>query len=220
MSTHPKPIDHQHYDYETANSSYTFSFTTLDEAREAARQLAGPNAQIVHRYLKQQHMKQQEFQPTTQDPRPTTLAAPVVASDELRQIGHRLRTQDNRCTADPIFQVRGKERIYGLDRSLIAQAVWKDDEWNTVEIPEDADPDEPPRGLTVVRYITIWRVLMVAFTEEGCKEHLRLNGHNYRHFDEVDIYADSLNRCPEMIAIREFLMKLPAPQAREGEGND
>ena len=138
--------------------------------------------------------------------------------EQLRQIGHQLRTQDSRCTADPIFQVRGKERIYGLDSSASDEVVWKDDEWNTVEIPDEADPDEPPRGLTVVRYTTIWRVLMVAFTEEGCKEHLRLNGHNYRHFDEVDIYVDSLKRCPEMIAIREFLMKLPAPQGGEGEG--
>jgi hypothetical protein len=148
---------------------------------------------------------------------PAPAVVPVAVPGELRQIGDRLRNQDNRCTADPIFQVRGKERIYGLDSSASDEAVWKDDEWNTVEIPDDADPGEPPRGLTVVRYTTRWKVLMVAFTEEACQEHLRLNGHNYQIFDEIDIYVDSLNRCPEMITIREFLMALPAPQAGEGE---
>ncbi len=143
----------------------------------------------------------------------TLRGVPVVVSERLRQIGHQMRTQDNRCTANPIFQVRGKERIYGLDLSASDEAVWMDDEWNPVDIPEDADPDQPPHGLTVARYTTRWKVLMVAFTEQGCKDHLRLNGHNYRIYDEVGIYVDSLNRCPEMIAIREFLLGLPAPQA-------
>jgi hypothetical protein len=144
---------------------------------------------------------------------PAPQAGEVDVSERLRQIGLQLRTQDNRCTANPIFQVRGKQRIYGLDLSASDEVVWMDDEWNPVDIPEDADPDQPPHGLTVARYTTRWKVLMVAFTEQGCIEHLRLNGHNYRIYDEVGIYVDSLNRCPEMIAIREFLLGLPAPQA-------
>jgi hypothetical protein len=137
----------------------------------------------------------------------------VVIPDELHQIGHRLRTQDNRCTANPIFQVQVKERIYGFDSAYSDGFEWKDDDHNSVEIPEGADPDSPPNGVTVVHYTTVWRVVMAAFTEEACKEHLRLNGHNYR--GEVRIYADSLYRCPEMIAIRGFLMKLSLPQAKE-----
>jgi hypothetical protein len=35
--------------------------TTLAEAREAARQLAGPCAEIVHRYLNQQWVKERLF---------------------------------------------------------------------------------------------------------------------------------------------------------------
>lgn len=46
MSKYPAPIDHQHYDHETASSICTFPFTT-----------------IVHRYLRQQHLEQQEAQP-------------------------------------------------------------------------------------------------------------------------------------------------------------
>ena len=47
-------------------------------------------------------------------------------------------------------------------------------------------------------------------TEDGCKEHLELNGHNYRsrsHRQQTRIYVESFYRCPEMIAIRESLME-------------
>ncbi len=56
----------------------------------------------------------------------TLRGVPVAVSEELRQIGHQLRTQDNRCTANPIFLVRGKERIYGLDSSASDEIVWMD----------------------------------------------------------------------------------------------
>ena len=55
-------------------------------------------------------------------------------------------------------------------------------------------------------YFDYWETVMVAFTEEGCKEYLRLNGHNFR--GETRIYVESFYRCPEMIVIREYLMNL------------
>ena len=53
-----------------------------------------------------------------------------------------------------------------------------------------------------------WITIMVAFTEEGCKEYLRQDGHNHRG---ARIYVESFRRCPEMIAIRKYLMELPKP---------
>ena len=50
-----------------------------------------------------------------------------------------------------------------------------------------------------------WETVMVAFTEDGCKEYLRQNGHN---LCEPRIYVESFNRCPEMIAIRNWLLSL------------
>ena len=44
---------------------------------------------------------------------------------------------------------------------------------------------------------------MVDFTEDGCKEYLKQNGHN---LNKPRIYVESFHRCPEMIAIREFLI--------------
>ena len=128
--------------------------------------------------------------------------------NELREIGHRLRTQDNRCTAHPIFQVRGLRRHYGMDPRYTDYTVWIHTEDGAHEVDPPEDPGNPGEFIIETGYLDVWEVLMVAFTEQGCKDHLRLNGHNYRRYREVEIYADTLNRCPEMIAIRNALLAL------------
>lgn len=139
-----------------------------------------------------------------------------LGMEMLEQIAERLRTQDNRFTKDPIFQVRGLRRIYGMDPDYCEDPVWVDtEEWFEVDPPEDED--NPGEYLIKTGYMDVWEVLAVFFTEEGCNEHLRLMGHRYRQYREVDIYVDSLYRCPEMIAIREFLMALPGRELGYGD---
>lgn len=121
-------------------------------------------------------------------------------------IGARLRTQDNRCTDEPIFYVECRRRIYGMDTQWAGDTVWIDQGNDCQEVHAPADGEETDE-IIETGYVDIWERVMCAFTEDGCKEHLRLNGHNYRHFKEVRIYTDSLRRCPEMIAIRAMLMK-------------
>jgi hypothetical protein len=133
-------------------------------------------------------------------------------SDELLQIGQRLRSQDNRMNKSPIFQVRGKRRILGMDSAYCEDFEWIDttNDFMIVEPPEDED--NPPDGIEKLYYIIVEEVLAVSFSEEGCKEHIGLNRNNYKQsYDEVFIYADSIWRCPEMLAIRKFLMSLPPP---------
>jgi hypothetical protein len=150
-------------------------------------------------------------------PATNPVAVTGEVSERLRQIGHQLRTQDNRCAANPIFQVRGLMRYYGIDPSWTDDPVWIDTEDGAVEVDPPEDPGNPGEFIIQVGYLDVWEVLMVAFTEEGCKKHLELNGHNYRRYRKVEIYADNIKRCPEMFAIREFLLGLPVPQAEEVE---
>jgi hypothetical protein len=131
---------------------------------------------------------------------------------ELRAIGERLRTQDNRCTKDPLFQVRGLRRIYGMDPDH------GDDKFEWISVVDDfivvdppEDEDNPPEGVEKLYYITVEEVLMSGLTEAACKEHLRCNGHRYRSFEKLFIYTDTLFRNPEMIAIRNALIALPPP---------
>ena len=116
-----------------------------------------------------------------------------MKAPELLAIGERLRTQDNRITQNPMFCVQEKYKIRGLDQRWTDRTEWILD-GETVE-PETEGAEE-------YGYREEWQTVMVAFTEEGCKEYLRQNSHNLR---VPRIYVESFNRCPEMIAIRQAL---------------
>ena len=129
-----------------------------------------------------------------------------MTNETLIKIGDQLRTQDNRCTENPMFCVQVRERIVGFDTDYCEGTVWFDPddcEGGEKERPEDVDNTD----LKEIGYRDIWKTVMVSFTEEGCQEHLRQNGHNYRHYQETRIYVESFYRNPEMNAIRKFLME-------------
>jgi len=117
---------------------------------------------------------------------------------DMLAIGEQLRTQDNRITAEPMFCVQEKRREYGFDLKCTDQTVWIDQESGEYE---ESDTEKP--GYEEVGYKDIWHTVMVAFTEAGCKDYLRQNGHNH---NEPRIYVESFRRCDEMIAIRKWLM--------------
>lgn len=127
----------------------------------------------------------------------------------LEQISERLRTQDNRCTSNPMFCVQIKVRDVGYDLDYAEGSCW----WNAEQL--ECVYDEPKEFNHAPNckwreygYKDRWETVMVSFTEKGCEEYLELNGHNDRrraHNGEVRIYVESFNRCPEMIAIREML---------------
>lgn len=127
------------------------------------------------------------------------------AMTPLRKIGERLHTQDSRCTENPMFCVQQKRRIHGIDTR------WSDGETQWVLDGEIVEPGT--EGAKEYGFKDIWETKMVAFTEQGCKEYLRQNGHNLR---EPRIYVESFNRCPEMIAIRERLMAIAPTRSEEG----
>lgn len=131
----------------------------------------------------------------------------AVASSELLAIGERLRTQDNRCTMNPMFCVQIKIRDVGYDADYSDNPCWYRNTGGDPEVVYDKEPDGD--DWEMFGYKDRWETRMVSFTEKGCEEYLELNGHNDRriaHNGEVRIYVESFNRCPEMIAIREALM--------------
>lgn len=148
-----------------------------------------------------------------------TIPTPTVRRQELRQqlkaIGQRICTQDNRITQHPMFCVQIKRRDVGYDSDYASGKCWHNTENDQTIYDDDKDFQEPEGpGWGEFGYVDRWETVMVAFTEGGCKEYLELNGHNDRsraHNGEVRIYAESFNRCPEMIAIRESLMANEAP---------
>jgi len=111
----------------------------------------------------------------------------------LLEIAARLRTQDNRITENPMFCVQTKKRDV-VPEGFSCDSVW---------VLDGEEVDEGTEGAEEYNIRERWETVMVAFTEEGCKEYLRQNGHN---LSEPRIYVESFNRCPEMIAIREWLL--------------
>ena len=139
-----------------------------------------------------------------------------MINDELLDIGERLKTQDNRCTANPMFCVQIKVRDIGYDHNYSDDLCWYRDINGEPEIVYDKpDGDEWEQ----CGYKDRWETVMVAFTRKGCEEYLELNGHNDRrraYNGEVQIFVESFNRCPEMIRIREALMGNTLMAKKEG----
>lgn len=131
---------------------------------------------------------------------------------ELIECGERLRTQDNRITANPMFCVQIKRRDVGYDASYSGCLCWHDSAGERTIYDDDEDFKGAPEGeeWDEFGYQDRWETVMTALTEKGCEEYLDLNGHNDRrraYKGEVRIYVESFCRCPEMIAIRNWLME-------------
>jgi hypothetical protein len=134
----------------------------------------------------------------------------------LVKIGEEILKQDNRCTAYPIFQVRGKRRIYGMDPDYTDNPVWVDLENECEEV--DPPDDENNTSLLKTGYVEIWEVITCAFTEKACLEYIEKNKHRHSSYVKLDVYADSLYRNPEMIAIYDALTGFAKEHRSEGEG--
>lgn len=127
--------------------------------------------------------------------------------NKLKEIGEQLATQNNRMTANPMFCVQMQVCDMGYDASYCEDLCWYNSEAMEV-VFENPNDDE---NWEECGYKLRWETVMVAFTEKGCEEYLELDGHNVKrqaHNGEVRIYANSFNRCPEMIAVRDYLLEI------------
>jgi hypothetical protein len=144
----------------------------------------------------------------------------------LSKIGELLHTQDNRITADPMFCVQIKVRDIGYDTDLSDGLCWVEVYDREVVIyDDDVGFKTEPKGdeWEEYGYKDRWETVMVAFTEKGCEDYLKANGHNVRrraHNGQVRIYADSFYRCEEMLTIRAYLMGIGKPETQHQKEYD
>ena len=117
---------------------------------------------------------------------------------QIIKISNHLREQDNRCTNQPIFHVRGLRRLYGMDNNYCERMDWLDDEGNLVGEGEGVQ----------VGYMDKWEVISCFFTEKGAERYLQENSHRFSDYLKTDIYVDTLYRNTEMIAVRDFLLSI------------
>jgi hypothetical protein len=149
----------------------------------------------------------------------------------LPEIGERLRTQDNRITADPIFLVEEKKRVYGIDTDYDPEIAWmwpdegevpkelavaaEDwyDEYGTEPVAEESDggyvlKDGKSDTLRRVGYHEYWEYVQPFFTERAAQHYIKENGHN--HKGKLRTYVQCAFRNHEWQAIRNYLMSIEA----------
>lgn len=130
---------------------------------------------------------------------------------QLAEIGERLRTQDNRIRADPIFIVEEAEKVWGVGDDYADGFAWLNE-----NDPEQHASDLEAAGLEAKRrqgedtapwhrvgYVERWRFVTACFTEKGCQSFIECNGHNLR---QPRIYAASGYRNAEWQLLRQTLM--------------
>lgn len=104
---------------------------------------------------------------------------------ELYTIGELIRTQDNRITDQPMFVVFQKREIIGSDEHSPSRICWV---WDGEEVSElrakrlEAlyQDGRDTRGYDRYAMQEVDEFVTACFTEHGCKDYLRQNGHNLR----------------------------------------
>lgn len=131
----------------------------------------------------------------------------VKLPTEVYTIGELIRTQDNRITDQPMFVVFQKREIIGSDEHSPSRICWV---WDGEEVSElrarrlEAlyQDGRDTRGYDRYAMQEVDEFVTACFTEHGCKEYLRQNGHNLRL---PYIYACGSFRNNEYQLVRNWL---------------
>jgi excinuclease UvrABC helicase subunit UvrB len=136
-------------------------------------------------------------------------------NNQIKELIKNLREQNNRITANPIFTVQRKERIYGLDSSYSDDHIWLDqgdeiyDEDLIMELNrKDYDFEDIDKRYYKCYYRDEWINVQPFFTEVAANRYLDINGHNLGGRENCRIYVESGYRNAEWQAIREYFLNL------------
>jgi len=130
----------------------------------------------------------------------------------IQEIAQEIKSQDNACTAWPMFVVQQRRRLYGLDTQWSDDnVVWIDSANDNVEAtPEEHDDLEAkydvtgdePDGWTRTAYIDQWEFVSVFFTRKAAESYITNQRHN---LNDPRIYVESANRNVEWQTIERHL---------------
>lgn len=132
--------------------------------------------------------------------------------EQLKDISELLRTQDNRCTDQPMFVVQEKVRDWGYSSDYAEDYKWH----NRDDIEDEADEEKVAELEALdnacddtgtwekLYYRYRWEFVTACFTEKGCKDYIEINRHNHR--GKLRIYAEGSFRNDEFRRVRNALM--------------
>lgn len=140
----------------------------------------------------------------------------------LAQSAKDIVNQDNRCTAEPIYLVQQKKRLYGVDPDIVddSEIVWLDGENDCCEVEGEErtrleelyqETFTVPAKYHRTGYVDQWEFVQPFFTEVAAEAYIAANSHR---MNETRIYVDSGYRNYEWQAVRAMLLK----KEKEKEG--
>lgn len=147
-------------------------------------------------------------------------AALKFTEEELKQLKHELETQDNFCTAEPIYLVQSKRRIYGLDAAYADadSRVWLDDA-EGIEASEfeaavlDTEDEEiisfwglDEDSYTLTGYVDVWEFVASFLAMRAAEEFVHARRHSG---SELRITVESGIRNPEWRKLRQHFLETP-----------
>lgn len=126
----------------------------------------------------------------------------------LTALRHELEAQDNRITADPIWEVQEEETIYGIDTAYTEEFVYMDEGYEEIaadelRLDEWGDPTE--EGIQKVGVLRKWVPVQWFFSERAAREYMERQSHH--HTGRLRDYVRSLYYNPEMKAIRDLILE-------------
>lgn len=139
--------------------------------------------------------------------------ARLLVPDELLKIGELIRTQDNRCTDQPLFAVMQQMEVVVDEDYDHDRAVWI---FDGVEVNKTKSRRlealhqglRDTRGYDRVAVKEIDEFVTACFTKQGCENHISCNGHNLR---KPFIHVFGSFRNSEYQLIRDWLSSLGNP---------
>ena len=126
----------------------------------------------------------------------------------LEQLRENLRTQDNACTAHPIYLVQKRVRDYGYDPDYDGPIAWVfTDDWIVLSDEESAPLEQEyqdsrivPEEYTRTAYQDRWEFVQPFFTEAEARRYI--GGPDTK---DVRVYVDSGYRNREWKFVRGLL---------------
>lgn len=138
---------------------------------------------------------------------------------ELKELSRELNSQDNRCTAEPLYCVQEEERIWGMDGAYADDYEWYDPEMVETYTDDEAQSlliesgewdgegefDAELYGWRKVFYTKRWKFVSAHLTERAATLYVEQNRHNLKN---PRVYVTSQYRCHEWISVMEHLRNL------------
>lgn len=138
--------------------------------------------------------------------------------EDFKAFGKEILEQDGEMTANPVFLIQQKRRFIGVDPDYTEDIAWLYDSEEVSAMSDDPDfkganqledeyqeSGDIPEGYIRTGYVDNWETVTFCLTRLSAEKYISDQRHNLK---EPRIYVDTLNRNPEMIAIRLFIQML------------